>query len=186
MLQMISEKLTAYFDEGMDMSEIERLKMILGFENILHYMILFGTVFGTAAVFGVFFEAAFFWFIFGSYRIVAGGFHLSTSLACTITTTTIIVGGTKLAETIRLDTGIIITGFSVTLLIVILLAPRRTKNYPVGKEERKELKLKSALLVTAFCIMAVLLPHGLKELIAVAAAAETATLLPNMKNYSEI
>lgn len=35
-------------------------------------------------------------------------------------------------------------------------------------------------------IMAVLLPHGLKELIAVAAAAETVTLLPNMKNYSEI
>lgn len=60
MLQMISEKLTAYFDERMDMSEIDRLKMILGFENILHYIVLFGAVFGTAAVFGVFFEAAFF------------------------------------------------------------------------------------------------------------------------------
>lgn len=186
MLQMISEKLTAYFDERMDMSEIDRLKMILGFENILHYIVLFGAVFGTAAVFGVFFEAAFFWMIFGTYRVVAGGLHLSTSLACTLTTTTIIVGGTKLAEMVRLDDGIIIAGFVVMVGIVIRLAPRRTKNYPVGKEERKKLKIKSIIIVAAFGMMALILPHGLKEIIAIAAAAETATLLPNMKNYSEI
>lgn len=172
MLQMISEKLTAYFDERMDMSEIDRLKMILGFENILHYIVLF--------------EAAFFWLIFGTYRVVAGGLHLSTSLACTITTTTIIVGGTKLAEMVRLDDGIIIAGFVVMIGIVIRLAPRRTKNYPVGKEERKKLKIKSVFIVAAFGMMALILPHGLKEIIAIAAAAETATLLPNMKNYSEI
>ena len=70
--------------------------------------------------------------------------------------------------------------------IVIRLAPRRTKNYPVGKEERKKLKIKSVFIVAAFGMMALILPHGLKEIIAIAAAAETATLLPNMKNYSEI
>lgn len=91
MLELVAEKLTACFDKRLTLSEIERLKMILGFESLLHQFVLIGIIIIFACVLEIVRPVTLFLAVFGTYRTFAGGFHLSTSLRCTIATTAIMI-----------------------------------------------------------------------------------------------
>ena len=74
MLELVAEKLTACFDKRLTLSEIERLKMILGFESLLHQFVLIGIIIIFACVLEIVRPVTLFLAVFGTYGTIAGGF----------------------------------------------------------------------------------------------------------------
>ena len=178
MLELVAEKLTACFDKRLTLSEIERLKMILGFESLLHQFVLIGIIIIFACVLEIVRPVTLFLAVFGTYRTFAGGFHLSTSLRCTIATTAIMIIGTKLALAISMKIGATFLIWAVILVIVWFYVPRLTSNHPIEQEQCKKLKAKTVWLVVLLGIIAVINPWETREIISMAAMIETFTLIP--------
>ncbi len=182
MLKAISVKLTNYYENYVPLSEIDRLKMILGFQNIIHQAGMFFVIFTLAGIFHIFKETLLFLTIFSVYRSIAGGFHLSTSLGCIIATSFINVGGTELALHISINIPAVLTLFVIIVIVTFIFALRRTKNYPVSDETKRRLKVRSVLLVILLGVTALILPYPFRELVTIAALAESLTLIPNPKH----
>lgn len=182
MLKAFSIKLTNYYEKHVPLSEIDRLKMILGFQNIIHQAGMFFVIFTLAGVFHMFKETLLFLTVFSVYRGIAGGFHLSTSLGCIIATSFINVGGTELALHISINIPAVLILFVIIVIITFIFAPRRTKNYPVSGETKRSLKVRSVLLIILLGVTALILPYPFRELVTIAALAESLTLIPNPKH----
>lgn len=150
MLELVAEKLTACFDKRLTLSEIERLKMILGFESLLHQFVLIGIIIIFACVLEIVRPVTLFLAVFGTYRTFAGGFHLSTSLRCTIATTAIMIIGTKLALAISMKIGATFLIWAVILVIVWFYVPRLTSNHPIEQETIQKTKGKDGMAGRAF------------------------------------
>ncbi|MBS5520947.1 MAG: accessory gene regulator B family protein [Clostridiales bacterium] len=182
MLKTISVKLTNYYEKFMPLSETDRLKMILGFQNIIHQAGMFFVIFTLAGIFHIFKETLLFLAVFSIYRRIAGDFHLSTSLGCICATSFIDIGGTALALRTNINIPAVLTLFVIIVIVTFILAPRRTKNYPVSDETKHRLKVRSVLLAIFLGATALILPYPFRELVTIATLAESLTLIPNPKH----
>ena len=156
--------------------------MILGFQNIIHQAGMFFVIFTLAGIFHIFKETLLFLAVFSIYRSIAGGFHLSTSHGCIFATSFINVGGTALALHININIPVVLILFVTIVIITVIFAPRRTKNYPVSDEKKRRLKIQSVLLVILLWLTALIMPCPFRELITIAALAESLILIPKPKH----
>ena len=179
MLENISVKLTAIYEKYIPLSEIDHLKMILGFQNILHQTGLFVIIFMISALFGIFEETLLFTLIFSSFRCLSGGFHLNTSIGCICITTLIHIGGVWLALSVNLIPASTFLSLICVLILTLIRAPQRTKNYSVTPQKRLRLKILSALFVVICTFSALLCSAPIRELIVFAAASQALTLIPD-------
>ena len=68
--------------------------------------------------------------------------------------------------------------FIVSFMLVLILAPRRTENYPVSEREYMKLKKESVGIVIGCWVLAIISPDVFGKMIAMAVLTEAVTLIP--------
>lgn len=67
--------------------------------------------------------------------------------------------------------------FIVSFMVLLILAPRRTENYPVSEREYMKLKKESAGIVIGCWVLAIISPDVFGKMIAMAVLTEAVTLI---------
>ena len=178
MLEKISMKMTDLCGKNMNLTETERLTMFFGFENMNHQIFLYRVIGMSAFCLGIFGWTLLFTVVFSILRLYAGGCHLKTSAGCTFVTTLLMIGGTEIA--LKMDGSLLVMNilFIVSFMLVLILAPRRTENYPVSEREYMKLKKESAGIVIGCWVLAIISPDVFGKMIAMAVLTEAVTLIP--------
>ena len=178
MLEKISMKMTDLCGKNMNLTETERLTMFFGFENMNHQIFLYSVIGMSAFCLGIFGWTLLFTVVFSILRLYAGGCHLKTSAGCTFVTTLLMIGGTEIA--LKMDGSLLVMNilFIVSFMLVLILAPRRTENYPVSEREYMKLKKESAGIVIGCWVLAIISPDFFGKMIAMAFLTEAVTLIP--------
>ena len=178
MLEKISMKMTDLCGKNMNLTEAERLTMFFGFENMNHQIFLYSVIGMSAFCLGIFGWTLLFTVVFSILRLYAGGCHLKTSAGCTFVTTLLMIGGTEIA--LKMDGSLLVMNilFIVSFMLVLILAPRRTENYPVSEREYMKLKKESAGIVIGCWVLAIISPDVFGKMIAMAVLTEAVTLIP--------
>lgn len=178
MLEKVSMRMVDLCAQKMKITEEEKWTMFLGFQNIIHQVVLYGVIAVIAVCIHIFWQTIIFVLFFSYLRLNAGGYHLKTSFGCICATTTLIIGGTEIALRMNGEGAVINILFGISFLLIGKLAPRRTSNYPVDAHEYLYLKKKAMVIVGIFWIVAVLLPNPGGKIIAISVLFEALTLLP--------
>lgn len=178
MVEKVSMKMVDLCAQNMEITEVEKWTMFLGFQNIIHQVVLYSVIAVIAVCRHIIGQTIVFVLFFSYLRLNAGGYHLKTSFGCICATTTLIIGGTEIALKMSGEVSVINILFGISVLLIGKLAPRRTANYPVDANEYLYLKKKSIVIVVIFWIMAVLFSNPGGNIIAMSVLFETLTLLP--------
>ncbi|WP_160692152.1 accessory gene regulator B family protein [Clostridium sp. C2-6-12] len=108
---------------------------------------------GTAYLLGVFKYTLIAFLVFAFLRSFASGAHANSTLQCIIVNYILFLGNVYLSLYLPLNTAVQTIIFILSLLLVFLYAPGDTEERPlVSKKLRKQLKIKSILIVIAFFI----------------------------------
>lgn len=135
MLEKLSDQIVSYLTKKDDVENLEKMKLKLGSQILLHNIgVLFSILF-LAVCMGMGKECFLFLTVFISFRTVIGGIHLKHSWSCTIVTTLLILGGTKLAliPSVKKITEII--WMFVLVILILVFAPRGTKRNPIQVDQ---------------------------------------------------
>lgn len=143
-----------------------------------HQIFLYSVIGMSAFCLGIFGWTLLFTVVFSILRLYAGGCHLKTSAGCTFVTTLLMIGGTEIA--LKMDGSLLVMNilFIVSFMLVLILAPRRTENYPVSEREYMKLKKESAGIVIGCWVLAIISPDVFGKMIAMAVLTEAVTLIP--------
>lgn len=176
LLDSVAEKIVAHFRLYLELDEIENAKMKLGFEVIVHDVCMIGLILTFAVYLHIFCESLAFFFIFGLFRVMAGGIHLKSSLGCILGTGCLIIGGVKISQGINLNAKEIVVIFVILIVLTYLLAPQGTENNPVKYDDYKKQKECSIIIICFYAIISIIFGE-IRELVAIAACSEIFTLL---------
>lgn len=143
-----------------------------------HQIFLYSVIGMSAFCLGIFGWTLLFTVVFSILRLYAGGCHLKTSARCTFVTTLLMIGGTEIA--LKMEGSLLVMNilFIVSFMLVLILAPRRTENYPVSEREYMKLKKESAGIVIGCWVLAIISPDVFGKMIAMAVLTEAVTLIP--------
>lgn len=97
------QRLFRFLDPENHCTEIEKLQMSYAIQILLYNISITILILVSASIIGSFIETLLLFSIFGTLRIIAGGFHFDHVVLCVITTSLLIVGSGKLAQMIQIN-----------------------------------------------------------------------------------
>lgn len=178
---LVSKLMKCMETEENDWTELESLKMKLGFQVLLHNLFMTGFILIVAKALGIFTEAVALFIGYGLLKLTAGGIHFQKSYACLLGTGTFIISGVYLSERIKLHFPGVLLIYLICMYILWIVGPQGTENNPISEENFYKLRYRtmiiagSYLLITIFMLVA---GERLPYFLMVATAFETISILP--------
>ncbi len=178
--EVLAERITVKVNKRMKKDGLELMKMKLGFEVLFINLSKFALVFAVAAVVDLLKQTVFMCLVFASIRRSSFGLHAKSSLVCTVTSLTMFVFGSYVAQYIRVDNYIVVVLFSVINVFLYLYSPADTENHPLLSQRlRKKLKRDSVVTGMVLMLLALVIQsQPIKVMIILAASYETVGILP--------
>ncbi|MDD7795016.1 accessory gene regulator B family protein [Clostridium sp. 'White wine YQ'] len=159
---------------------LELQKMKLGMEILLINISKFLIVFFVAFKINLIIEAFIIMIVFAALRSNAFGIHSKSSIACTITTLLLFVGGGYLSHYFLLSRYIVFLIFMIINVLLYQYAPADTEYHPLlGQAFRKSLRNKAVIIGVTLMVIALIVPsETIRNLITLASCAEVISILP--------
>lgn len=180
-MERIVNHMVSYMDVDGEWSELDKMKMKLGFQVLFHNVWMTVVILGTAGFLGVLKEAAVLFLAFGLLKMNMGGLHFQTSSACLLSTGTFVIGGSFLSRYLVVPFGVVMGLYAVCIAVFALLGPQGTKNNPLSEESYVKARRNTMVLSVGYFLTTVGYYVMLKEipyLLLIAIVFETVTLLP--------
>lgn len=180
-MERVVNKMVAYLDADKEWSELDKMKMRLGFQVLFHNAWMMAVILCAAGLAGVLKEAVILFWTFGLLKMKMGGFHFETSLACLLLTGTLVIGGSLLSRHMTLPICIVIITYVVCITIFWKVGPQGTKNNPLSEQTYEKYRKSSLLLSIGYLAATIgmyLIWGEIPYLLFLAIVFETVTLLP--------
>lgn len=169
-------------DEG-KWSQMQLMKMRLGFEVLFHNIFMISFVLATAAVCGIFFDALILLFSYGLLKLTVGGIHFKKSSVCLISTSAFVIFGTRISRIMNISMYTVLLIYIICLIFIWLIGPQGTKNNPISPRHYNRLKWKAVMIVSAYLLITIykfMTENRIPYLLLVAVTFETISILPNI------
>lgn len=146
-MKYIVDKIIRIIDEQNSLySEVDILKMRLGFEILIHNILMVGTILIIAFVCDIFYESVVLLFVYGLLKLNAGGIHCKTSSGCLIATLVFVLGGVYMGKKLDIDLLATVIIYDFCTVVLYFIAPQGTSNNPVSKENYSRLKMNTVII----------------------------------------
>lgn len=182
-METIANRIANYLDtEKTIWSDIDRMRMVLGIQVLLHNIIMISTILFVAKITGIFWEAVILLTTYGMLKMTAGGVHFKKSSACLLGTGIFVEAGVMISRHLNLNLMHIILVYAACLIVLIIIGPQGTKNNPILEENYEKLRKKTVCIVMVYLIVTILMAICFKcvpYLLFIAVAFETLSLLPS-------
>lgn len=160
--EKISAKLTNYTSVNLEKSDEEIEIIQYGIQVILVNIFKMAILFLTAYFLNVFTYTLIAFASFGILRLFAAGVHADSSLKCIIINYITFLGNVYLSLFLPLTRPITAALFIISLILYFMYSPADTEERPlISKKLRKQLKIKTILVVTTIGIICVVLPNSI-------------------------
>lgn len=188
-METIANRIVNYLDSDKTMwSDMDRLRMSLGLQVIIHNIIMIGTILLASCFAGIFMEAVVLLTAYGAMKMSAGGVHFKRSFMCLIGTGLFVVLGVLVSRQLSMDLFHIILIYLTCLIILAKIGPQGTENNPISEENYEKLRKRTVFLVLAYPAVTIVMAKCIGDipyLLFVAVVFETLSLLPSyIKNRS--
>ena len=107
-MEKVVNRMVEYMVADGEWSELDRMKMRLGFQVLSHNVWMTAVILTVAGFMGVLKEAVVLYLAFGMLKMNMGGLHFQTSLACLSSTGAFVIGGSFLSRHIVVPFGIVV------------------------------------------------------------------------------
>lgn len=182
----VAHKIINILDKDNQCTEVERLQMFYGIQNILYNIVITGFILLLSYITGIFIETIMLFTFFGILRIIAGGYHCNSIEKCLAVTTLIMVGGGKLVQSIQINLPICIIICTFVNIIFFSYMPKGTHNNPYSPEysikQHKRLKIISIILT----MISISSNSVLREAVVYSMVVVAILLFPTIKHKSPI
>lgn len=183
-MERIVNSVIAYLDANGEWSELEKMKMRLGFQVLFHNVWMVAVILIVGGFMGVLKEAVVLFLAFGLLKINMGGLHFQTSLACLLSTGTFVIGGSFLSRHMEIPFWIVAGLYVVCIVVFAVLGPQGTKNNPLSEESYQKARRNSMVLSIGYFVITVIsyvMLEKIPYLLLIAIVFEVVTLLPYKK-----
>lgn len=189
-METIANKIVDYLDtDKMIWNDIERMQMVLGFQVLIHNIIMTGTILISAALMNMFWESAILLATYGILKMTVGGVHFQTSFACLVGTEAFVMTGVMISRRIDISFMSILMIYVACFIVLMIIGPQGTKNNPISEENYENLRKKAAFIIFIYLIITFFLftldLKNVPYLLLIAVFFETLSILPSfIKNRS--
>lgn len=181
-MEKIANKIVEFLDKDRTVWDDKgRMLMVLGFEVLLHNIIMIGAILATAEIFGIFTEAAILLAAYGALKMSAGGIHFKKSFTCLVGTGIFVVMGVVCSKHMYIGIVPVVIIYVICLVVLIIVGPQGTENNPIAKDDLKSMKKKSISLVVLYLTVTVIMVKCtgiIPYLLFIAVVFETLSLIP--------
>ncbi len=182
-METITNRIVNYLDIDKTIwSDMDRMRMVLGLQVLIHNIIMIGTILFVAKIAGMFLEAVILLTAYGVLKMTAGGVHFKKSSACLLGTGIFVIVGVMVSRELNMDLIYIILIYVVCLIVLIIIGPQGTENNPIPEENYEKLRKKTVFIVSAYMIVTLFKAICFKHvpyLLFIAVVFETLSLLPS-------
>lgn len=183
---LVSKLMKCMETEENDWTELERLKMQLGFQVLLHNLFMIGIILIVAKMLGIFTEAVALFIGYGLLKITAGGIHFQKSCACLLSTGVFVIGSVYLLRNIKLSFPVVLLIYLICVVVLWIVGPQGTENNPISEDNFYKLRYRTMLIAGSYLLITIFMFAAGKRLpyfLLVATVFETISILPEkMKN----
>ena len=188
-METIANRIVEYLDDDKTVwNDIDRMRMVLGVEVLIHNILMIGTILIMAWLSKIFFEAVVLLTAYGALKMSAGGVHFKKSSACLIGTGIFVWAGVWIAKRMTIDLPYIIGIYLVCLVVLALMGPQGTENNPISEDNYNILRRRTVFFVVIYLVLSVVMEKYIDVipyLLFIAVTFETLSLLPSyVKNRS--
>lgn len=188
-METIANRIVEYLDDDKTVwNDIDRMRMVLGVEVLIHNILMIGTILIMAWLSKIFFEAVVLLTAYGALKMSAGGVHFKKSSACLIGTGIFVWAGVWIAKRMTIDLPYIIGIYLVCLVVLALMGPQGTENNPISEDNYNILRRRTVFFVVIYLVLSVIMEKYIDVipyLLFIAVTFETLSLLPSyVKNRS--
>lgn len=181
-LNFIVSKIMKHMDmKKCEWSDLEILKMQLGFQVLLHNILMIGCILALAKFLGIFKDSAMLLVSYGLLKMNAGGIHFEKSFMCLLSTSVFIISGAAIARHIEIPFYVILLGYGICMTLLWILGPQGTANNPISISNYKRMKRNTMLIVSMYFLITVykfVSEYKIPYILLVATVFETFSLLP--------
>lgn len=187
-METMANKIVNYLDTDRKIwNEMDRMRMILGVQILIHNFIMIGAILIAAQIAGMFLESAILLTANGMLKMTVGGVHFKKSSACVLGTGIFVTAGVLLSQRLVMELEHMIFVYIVCLGIIMTVGPQGTENNPFSKESCRKMKKKAVIIILGYMVITfVIKDSSIPYLLLIAAVFEAFSLLPlYVKNRSE-
>ena len=182
-METIANRIANYLDADRTIwSDIDRMRMVLGIQVLLHNIIMVGTILFAAKITGTFWETVILLTAYGVLKMEAGGVHFKKSSACLLGTGIFVEAGVVISRQLNLNLIHIALVYAVCLIVLAIIGPQGTENNPISEKNYEKLRKRTVCIVTTYLIVTIFMAICFKcvpYLLFVAVIFETLSLLPS-------
>lgn len=168
--------------EGGEWSEIEWMKMRLGFQVLIHNIIMIGSILLLAELNGIFIDSVILLISYGLLKLTAGGIHFEKSLICLLSTSAFVISGVTITKYIRISIYGVLLIYVLCMFILWLIGPQGTENNPISPQYYYKLRRDTMIITSVYLLITIykfVVGQKIPYLLLVAVVFETTSLLPN-------
>lgn len=165
-------------------SEIERSEMKLGFQVLLHNILMIGFILLLAKILGIYMDSVILLTGYGLLKLNAGGIHLEKSWACLLCTCAFVIGGVIISRYLEIPFYCVLLIYILCMALLWIIGPQGTKNNPISKKNYNKLRRKTMIISALYFLITIyrfLIKEEMTYLLLVAIVFETISILPNIK-----
>lgn len=165
-------------------SEMERLKMKLGFQVFFHNILMISCILLIAKTLGIYMDSVILLTGYGLLKLNAGGIHFEKSWACLLSTCAFVIGGVIISRHLKICFYCVLFIYILCMAILWIVGPQGTKNNPISYKYYNKLRRKTIVISGLYFIITIyrfLIEKKMTYLLLVAIVFETISMLPNIK-----
>lgn len=180
MYNFLVEKTTTYFsrvmnyEKGTEQYDQLWYGIYIFYINVLKNLLLIGI----ALWFGILQYVAVFFVAYGALRIYSFGFHLKSTIGCTLLGLLYYLGSTYISLQIGIPLPVRIGILSFGVIVFFLRSPVPSPERPIPDWQRPKFHKRSLMILSVVVLLSILLPEPFNNLLAMAILCQTINLLP--------
>lgn len=164
-METVANRIIEYLDTDKKIwNDVERMRMALGLQVLIHNIVMIGTILLTAVVLGIFSEAVVLLTAYGILKMSAGGIHFKSSLACLVGTGIFVIFGTKISDSINIELRYVVIIYLICIFILTLIGPQGTENNPITVENYVKLRKRTIIFVSIYLLITIFMAFGMKNI----------------------
>ena len=164
-------------------SEIEKMKMRLGFQILFHNFFMVSIIIMVAQFCGIVEESVILLIGYGALKLKAGGEHLKKSLSCLLATSIFIIIVVKISTCLNFTIWEMSLLYIICAFILWIIGPQGTDNNPILNKNYNKLRVRTVIILGIYLLITLYVystKKYLSNLLLVATIFETASILPNV------
>lgn len=181
-MEIIAKRIVNYLDgEQKFWDDLDRMRMMLGIQIVLHNIIMIGTILLVAQILDIVLEATVLLMAYGALKMSAGGIHFKKSSYCLMCTGMFVGAGVFISKHLNMELFKVIVIYLICFIVLTIIAPQGTENNPISEKNYDKLKIRTIFLVLIYLIITIVMEAStgrIPYLLFVAVVFETLSLFP--------